>query len=466
MVGNKLFQAHEPRTLGVARIVTLLLLTGGLFTLGYFELLRIIKPAIAYRETTETDAISVPSVVFFGANSILTGARVVLSRTWPSATQQGNDTQSLVVDTREINGKNNKTAIWVHPSASALFYPENARVSSTVMASISVRLTLEAGPNAATTITTRNNTSASFISFGLLPTDRKLTEDTLAIFDMVDVLEPHLIQRAILGTNYVIRLREHRTIMPEGQRNVDYDVGVDALDATTTTTTQFTLQPAHERASSNEDLSFHLLGSAITFAMILYTFLFGLARLRPWGVVQRYLLRGHMLARLPSGVTWVPVTEESMFGTEGKIGDDGSMREVKSAIQRSESIDSAIGKDTRRHTATVPQVVRMAQRQRAMSFGSPVINKSPRRHAYRLSDPDFDQPPPWTGGTPETPRDIALMHRLEWIEGRWRETRTDHVTHMAGLSDRLAELEAFQRRVEIFYHDTELFGGSKNETNS
>ncbi|KAI8048641.1 hypothetical protein BDF22DRAFT_658183 [Syncephalis plumigaleata] len=353
----------------------------------------------------------------------------------------------------------------IRTNAPISFYPAKAHTANDNLAATSVQLQFQLGSNSSAT-SSNNGTRSSTLSLALVSADYALTNDALASITRL--------KRITLGSNYALRLREHITVDVDGERQKDYDIGLDMLDATTSSTTmQVTLQPAHQSTSDGNAFSvplriaetthdwldmISLMGSAITFAVLFYTFLFGFSRLRPWGVVQRYLLRGHMLARLPSGVTWVPVTDNGNDQDNGK-----PMRDTKGTLARTGSNDSGVGTDVRRHTAIVPQAVRVAQRQRATSFGSPVVNVDPRRHAYRLSDPDFDQPPPWTGGTPDTPRDIALVHRLEWIEGRWRETRTDHLLHIAALADRLSELEAFKRRVEIFYHDTDLFNGNKNE---
>jgi hypothetical protein len=484
MVGNKLFQAHEPRTLGVARIIVLLLLAGGLVTLGYFELSRIITPSIAYRHDTEVNGVSVPSIILFGDRSVLSDAHITLLRTWPSDTRLSNATDQLAINKEQVNGTHGIMIIHIRPNASIFFYPAKALTEYENSVATTIQLQFQSGSNSSAIAA--NGTRSSTISLALLSTDYALSNDALTEIDELEGVEPHLIQRVTLGTNYAVRLREHITVALNGQRQKDYNVGLDMSDAAASSTTmQLTLQPAHQSTADGNAFSIplriaepthswldmiSLMGSAITFAVLFYTFLFGFSRLRPWGVIQRYLLRGHMLARLPSGVTWVPVTESSMFGANNGNGKDQNnsktMHEANSALLRTRSSDSGIGTDVRQHTAIVPQAARVAQRQRAMSFGSPVMNVDLRRHAYRLSDPDFDQPPPWTGGTPDTPRDIALIHRLEWIEGRWRETRTDHLLHIAALADRLSELEAFQRRVEIFYHDTDLFNGNKNETTS
>ncbi|RKP10813.1 hypothetical protein THASP1DRAFT_21528 [Thamnocephalis sphaerospora] len=477
-MSNLLFRSYEPRSLGVARIVVVLLLAAGLTFLTVVEILHVLHPAIVFRSEHGARGVNVPALLFIGSLGLFADAQVSLTGT--SSAEAGAPALSMQTIVHHANATSagmSRSLLWIQPESSAVFYPAGASVSRSNAVS-DLRLQLNLG----------GNDTRSDVYVTVLPALQKPPEADLAGLSasFYATLESHALR---MDTNHTLRVRESDVIMPNGTLSTDYESVLDSAAAPTTAGRAIVLRllPAHSTVGNGVTAQFsverrvgmrvttwldliNLLGGAISFAVILYTFMFGAPRLKPWGFVQRYLLRGYMLARLPSGVAWVPVSDSGGIfgGSSGPLDGTGS-KWADQAIHRTGSHDSGVGqlRESAPPMSTAPKELAppasaIDPSPRKLPFSQPLQ----RRHSYSLSDPDYDRPPPWTGGPPETARDVALLHRIEWLESRWRESRTEHRMLLHAHADRLAELEAFHRRVELFYHRTDLFRTDHSSSSS
>jgi hypothetical protein len=478
-----LLRPHEPGVLYAARILTIILLTAGFIYTAWIASNRFVSPALVYREETISRSIPVPAFLITGPSIIIRDLQAELIGTESShvnATIQPIPVSSLSTTSRDDDDDASLAMLWLQPAEGNVLCPKGAKDDVFKgMSNLRLRLNIANHTNGTT------NNASDYIYITAVSSQERPAENELKQLDLHDAVSWYVQP----GQHYHMHLRAWEFITIDGSVSYRYDTDVSPTNpGSTTDATSITLSvyPSHSVVGQGEDARFAVVrqismvsmtwvdllvtfGSLLSVAMLIYTILFGSFRLKPWGIIQRYFLRGYMLARLPTGTTWVPVqSKRHLFG-----------RKVYNMDERNLSKDSDLSSDS--HASSNDSSDQDPYAYAVSPISSPtkaafthkdpesipptntlqrhVMTKRPpyRGHFYRLSNPDDDQPPPWAGGSPSTPFEAAILNRVEWLESRWRETRRDHVSLLLDYANRLAEVEAFQRRVELFYHQTDLF---------
>ncbi|KAI9597561.1 hypothetical protein BDF19DRAFT_463948 [Syncephalis fuscata] len=95
------------------------------------------------------------------------------------------------------------------------------------------------------------------------------------------------------------------------------------------------------------------VGGALTIALYIFTFLFGQKRLRPWGIVQRFMLQNRILSKVPRAVAvigsaWSTPKQNSLGHDsaieheESEIPHDSSAHTVPTLVSQQRSVNTTI----------------------------------------------------------------------------------------------------------------------------
>ncbi|KAI9594924.1 hypothetical protein BDF19DRAFT_86422 [Syncephalis fuscata] len=196
-----------------------------------------------------------------------------------------------------------------------------------------------------------------------------------------------------------------------------------------------------------------LIGGTMIIALYVFTFLFGQRRLRPWGIVQRFMLRNQILSKIPRSVAVVgsedTTTKKKSLGHDSVIGqDEGEIQHQfnhheKPTLQRSHSNAS---QKLVLNELQQPKW-QMEQMETALLLGN----------AQAVSEQTLTYFAPHSSYGAQTRSSHSAV-----------DNRASYYSRPTNI--RIDELEAFRQRVEAFYLASDLFevqeGSETNKRNT
>ncbi|KAI9591773.1 hypothetical protein BDF19DRAFT_416859 [Syncephalis fuscata] len=193
---------------------------------------------------------------------------------------------------------------------------------------------------------------------------------------------------------------------------------------------------------------FGSIGGALTFSLALFAFLFGQRRVRPWGIIQRYIFRNRILGKFPRSV--VEISSMSMSRNRATAGHDPVFNQ------------DGVGYDSK---------VQLNNRQHSLENTNELsANISNYNYNQLLTIMNSSVNPP---GQPMAANNEVLVQEVtelkslvysllkakESSNSRFGNLDSGECTNM-----RISELESFRQRVESFYLTDDLFYKHENQT--
>ncbi|RKP24596.1 hypothetical protein SYNPS1DRAFT_23336 [Syncephalis pseudoplumigaleata] len=162
-----------------------------------------------------------------------------------------------------------------------------------------------------------------------------------------------------------------------------------------------------------------MMGGISFLLVVLFGVLFGQRRLRPWGIVQRYLLRSAILHRLPSSAGPEAITSKAAM-------EQANPRHADAALPAEDQSELTI-------VVSEPPLGRRA------ALGEAMARQQAQHGQMSLQINELK----------------ALVEQL--MTGRDQASITSPATTMPSLETRLTELEMFRHRLNAFYLTSDLF---------
>ncbi|RKP25610.1 hypothetical protein SYNPS1DRAFT_28658 [Syncephalis pseudoplumigaleata] len=301
--------------------------------------------------------------------------------------------------------------------------------------------------------------------------DSKALRDARTTYKPVNIryISESLKTSAVWGTTRRIKFR-HYTVIEGGKSKIKYDIlpEIYTIDGNVMFVT---IYPSNAPTNHENDFAYNVLserpdftwldcygsfGGAFTLFLYLITFLFGQRRLRPWGIIQRFIFRKRILGKFPKSV--VEIGEPRVVRRRASTGHDSAF-------------------DTADSVAYFKHWQAQQQRRRRDQSHADETSHEGSGHSNRgtlaLSASALPQdaaPAPYAyNSMAQEHMDLRIvinaMIEAKLAEARNHSTAQAAPEHHGGdttnfiqhANMRFSELEAFRQRVEAFYLADDLF---------
>ncbi|KAI9594746.1 hypothetical protein BDF19DRAFT_94820 [Syncephalis fuscata] len=328
---------HEPKRLIIVRIIIIFIIAVGILVFAAIQIRLAISPAMVYQSRYETGPFMLPAFIIYSASGLTNRESFSLYGVDLSQTSSGkrqsihtqlelkeitNQTASMFninYKTLKNQAGNGKVYLF-RPDHDLRFASPISEVTSSTFknikyySSIKIKLYLS-------DIDPTGNRLDSDISFtvGFIKDISVLTKlGTKQKPWDINMLSPDLRSEVMWGKSRELGLRQMNTTENSlssthlSMQTTNYQDSVNEasfsiqpLNAPMSDGKEFSIEIQDKRPSFTWFDCFGTVGGALTLSLYGFTFLFGQRRLRPWGIVQRYLFRDYILDRFPRAVVEV-----------------------------------------------------------------------------------------------------------------------------------------------------------------
>ncbi|RKP07850.1 hypothetical protein THASP1DRAFT_30348 [Thamnocephalis sphaerospora] len=470
---------REPRRLKWLRISAIVVMFCGLAAFFGLQLNKLLKPSKVFQSVYSAEQIQLPSLLFTTTwPAKLNEIEVEFNSTWFEKPKVVREYESFhtrfhvvpwgqeIEETRAI-----ARSATQHPAY--MFTPENWTFSSTTTAS---ELTdtrdgmyLDSLKLSWTSIPRINNTStvqSHYLDIYVIddPSIFSKAREKGVPIDLRSI-SPTAQARCERRTSCLIRL--HKKVEQDGEKRttvytahtVSSILSVNARwlsieivpfnPAADTAADKYTVETVHARDNFTAlDLA-GTMGGAISLVLAAFAFLFGQRRMRPWGVVQKYLLRNAILQKFPRDIVEVDTNWRPVSVMDGGLVSMDISPGRRVTFEPPASPGSSNPRSPSVHFDAQQRRITVYNNEARLSFPSVLGSSS------TLALPEAGLPTAESGSESEcehTQANVLLEKRLINLEKAMHKSIND--------------LEAFRLRTETFYMELDLFHQRKGASSA
>ncbi|KAI9591775.1 hypothetical protein BDF19DRAFT_248735 [Syncephalis fuscata] len=460
----------DPKRLIIVRFIIIILILFGLITIAIIQIKKAVNPIYIYQTSESIGAIHIPAFILYSPFSSLSNASIGIIGVYNHMGPVKHADDDLVIELERLTwGKDvidglesesvdflNKYApIWYFQPKDIWQYTPLGRPSDSNTASTKnyteIFLTVAARPDSATSKSRGTKMELINIIFVEDPDAFRLARSNhkpVNIMTISNSLKAEARWREQLRINflqYEIQ-SEKKAITRYDVQSTTSSIQPDAIHISISPKNQpanngnyFVYETRHKKVNFSWLDCFGSIGGALTFSLALFAFLFGQRRVRPWGIIQRYIFRNRILGKFPRSV--VEISSMSMSRNRATAGHDPVFNQ-----------DGA-GYGSR---------VQLNNRRGDLETGNELnttINNHSRQAAFKSLAAD-------TAEKPITISHEALVQefiQFKTLMSSLLEVKNDPDSEIVGSKfngyneSRIDELEAFRQRVESFYLVDDLF---------
>ncbi|KAI8053885.1 hypothetical protein BDF22DRAFT_681859 [Syncephalis plumigaleata] len=479
----------EPKRLIVVRIIMIILVIGGVLAFAIHQVIKAAFPVYIYQSSEEIGEIPVPTFLIYSLHGVLSDVSIEILREWyKEPTTRALDfsvtsaLKRLRWGTDAIYGlESNLQMITFLDQGLPLWSfqppPDWKYTPSGMLKNPSLNDTQKAFSSLFIKITPNGN--ATFLNGKVAvspPIQIVLLENPAALDpvkrgnNLINVKNIGLNTQinAFVGTKQDAYFRYSKRISGD-TTSTKYDI--QTITTNSDVKSVFVELKPQNTPTSNESMyvyemftqkpsftwfdCFGTVGGALTLSLYIFAFLFGQRRLRPWGIVQRFIFRNRILGKFPSSVVEIgsmhAPRERSATGHDSALGRMDSVAyfrhwQAQQPNQARGNDNNNNADDTQQHTNQSNVAPSVSVLSRDVEPAPYPYNSMAQEHMdlrilinsmieAKMGDlskkSSGDMPPEYPSGGSSSSNDIA--------------------------NRRFAELEAFRQRVETFYLADDLF---------